>query len=140
MGWLRKLMGFLFLPGGGQSKQQPGAVVDAVANAVDKAVYTEQEKAQDAEQDLQSARNFIVAPSHSTLWDAFIDGWHRAIRPAFATWAFCVVAGWVRVPAEAWALIPALAWNIILTVIGFYFGGRMLTKDILPAVMAMFRK
>lgn len=139
MKWLTRVLGFLFLPGGGRNKVQQGSVVEAVAEAADSMVYTKQEQATDDAQDVASARAFVVAPSHGTLWDAMIDGWNRSIRPAFATWVFGLLTGLWSVPAEKWRAIPAEAWAIITTVLIFFFGGRALMKDVFPGIAAMVR-
>lgn len=131
MGSLLKWLGVLFL--GPDDRKQVGAV-EAVASAVDKATYTEQEKAKDDTDDTASARQFIPAPSHGSWLDVLVDGWHRLIRPAFATWALFIVAGWIQPPRHLETL-PAVAGTLVLTIIGFYFGGRLLVKDAPATVM-----
>ena len=134
MGWLASLVGWLFTP---SASGKSGA--DTVAGVVDKAVYTDQEKAEDSTADLASARAFTPAPSHNTWFDAAIDGWHRAIRPAVASWAILQLFG-VLPPPTHLANIPEPVWAVIMLVLSFYFGGRVLLKDIPSAVAALRRK
>lgn len=88
-------------------------------------------KAGDASQD--SARKMVLI-SHDSWLDIIIDGWSRLPRPAFATWAFGVLVGWWQAPAHLSALHP-IALNILWTVVTFYFGARVIVKDIPAAVM-----
>lgn len=128
--WLGAL---LFGPNDGPAR----GAVESVANVVDKATYTEQEKSQDDASDVASARQFAPAPSHQTWLDVIVDGWHRLIRPAFATWAFFIVAGWVNAPRYL-ENMPAVAGSLVVTIVTFYFGGRAVLKD-LPAAIALLR-
>jgi hypothetical protein len=112
--------------------------IDTVANLADKAVYTKQEKAEDDAADLASARAFTPAPSHNTWFDALIDGWHRAIRPTVATWCILQLFGAIAPPKHL-ANIPPEIWSIIMLVLSFYFGGRVLLRD-LPAAIQSLRK
>lgn len=75
--------------------------------------------------------------SHDSWFDIFIDGWNRAQRPLYSTYAFLVLSG--SVDTTHFKSIDPIAWNIIWTIIGFWFGTRMIFKDI-PAAYAAFKK
>lgn len=125
MGWLKLLGGWLFGSSNGAGK---------VAEVIDEAVYTKQEQAVDDTKDLASARSYEPGGK----FDSFVDKWHRAIRPAIATWAILILFG-VLPPPDHWQAIPQPVWEMVLLVITFYFGGRTLVKD-LPAAIAAMRK
>lgn len=123
MNFFKAIGGFLF--GGGGNK---------VAEVVDEAVYTKQESAKDSSEDLASARAY----EPGNKFDSFVDKWHRAIRPAVATWAVGVLFGWIP-PPDHWKSIPQPVWEMVLLVVTFYFGGRAILKD-LPQAIRMMRK
>lgn len=74
--------------------------------------------------------------SHDSWFDIFIDGWNRAQRPAYSTYAFLVLTN--NVDTIHFNNIHPMAWNIIWTIIGFWFGTRMIFKDI-PAAFAAYK-
>ena len=89
-------------------------------------------KAGDNSQD--SARKMVLV-THDSWLDIIIDAWARLPRPAFATWAFGLLVGWWEQPVHINTLNPLLL-NIIWTVVTFYFGARVIVKDI-PAAVAL---
>jgi hypothetical protein len=92
----------------------------------------EQQQAGDASQD--SARAMIFA-SHASWFDIFIDGLNRSVRPFFTFWAIGMLMGWWDTTVH-WDKIPEMAWNIIWTIVTFWFGSRVIFKDIPLAVKA----
>lgn len=131
-GWLKKATGALF---GGSDK----GIVTEVSDAVDRWVPSAQTKHENSIEDLQagdasqdSARQ-MQFPSHDTWFDSLIDGVNRLPRPAITLWAFGVLVGWWDGPKPE--AIDPLTLNIIWTVVTFWFGSRVLFKDV-PAMWA----
>lgn len=113
-------------------------VVEEVSDVVDKwipsattkhSMSIEDLKAGDASQ--ESARAMQLA-SHGTWFDSLVDGINRLVRPLFTVWAFGVLVGWW--PAPKPDSFDPMTWNIIWTIVTFWFGSRMLFKD-LPALI-----
>lgn len=135
MSWFTSLAGTLF----GNSSNGKGVVQTAVdtyerfdPSAVKlHEMSLEDQTAGDASQD--SARKMIVAPSHDSWFDILIDGLNRSVRPGFTLWAFGTLVGWWDTTAH-WNEIPPMVWNIIWTIITFWFGSRILFKD-LPSLV-----
>lgn len=80
-----------------------------------------------------SARNMAM-PHHDSWFDIFIDGANRSVRPFFTYWAIGILAGWWSGPSID--SIDPFTLNVIWTIIGFWFGGRMLYKDLPAAIMS----
>lgn len=121
MSWWTTLFGWL----GGSS-----TTAAKVTDIVDEAVHTTQEKAEDATADLAAARAYTPGEK----WDTLVDKWHRAIRPAVATWAVAILFGAIT-PPDHWGSIPAEVWAVILMVITFYFGGRGFLQDLRTRIL-----
>lgn len=139
MSWFTKALGAvgsLFGAGGGKT-------VEKTVDIVDKAFYTDQEKATDRasiidvdQKDLASARA-MQGTSWGTKFDIVIDGWSRVIRPAFTTWLFGGFAGWWNFP-QSDSISPEWV-NVGYIVLTFWFGGRAILKDLPEAIKAMRR-
>lgn len=132
-GWVTKAATALF----GKSSDGKG-IVSEVSDAVDRWHPSAQTKFENSleenrlsEQSQDSARKMVFT-SHESKFDILIDGLNRLPRPMFAFWAFGVLVGWW--PAPDFQLIDPLTLKLILSVFGFYFGMRGLTKDIMPAL------
>jgi len=76
----------------------------------------------------------FLAPEKTGWFNQFVDGYNRLIRPfcttgiiALIIWA-CVDPIEFSLTIQALALIPELMWYIIMTIIAFWFGGRILEK------------
>lgn len=93
------------------------------------------EKTDDASQSAARQMQFV---SHDSWFDIIIDGWVRLIRPMFATWGFMVLTGIID-PPPVGTLDPFVV-KIIWTIIGFYFGVRTISKDMIPAINKLFKK
>jgi len=135
MNWFTKIIGGLF---GSNDK----GIVTEVSDTVDKWIPSEtskhnmsieDQKAGDESQD--SARKMEL-PTHNTWFDSLIDGINRLPRPVMTTWAFGILVGWW--PAPVVGAIDPMTWNIIWTIVTFWFGSRMLFKDI-PAAFRLIR-
>lgn len=94
----------------------------------------EQLKAGDESQ--ESARAMELK-YHDSWFDIFIDGLNRSVRPFLTFWAIGMLMGWWDT-SRHWAEIPEMAWNIIWTIVTFWFGARVLFKD-LPGAIRSWR-
>lgn len=128
-GWLGKAAGLLF---GGSSK---GGLVDSISDTVDKwnpsattlhKMSIEDQQAGDSSQ--ESARSLKLRGG-STWFDSLIDGLNRLVRPVLTFWVFGILTGMLGIPAHLLD-IPPMLWNIIWTIITFWFGSRMVFKDV----------
>lgn len=111
-----------------------GKTVEKGLELADEAFHTDQEKAGTDQKDTADARA-NTGPSHGTWLDVLVDGWNRLPRPAFATWAYGELVGWWNVGIEK---ITPEKMQLIILIITFYFGGRVILKDI-PSVIKALR-
>lgn len=72
----------------------------------------------------------------TTWWDSFIDGLNRLPRP-FMTFGVIGLFVWAVVDPPAFgtamlelAKVPEMLWWILLTIVAFWFGGKVFTKDV----------
>lgn len=83
----------------------------------------------------QFAAEFAQRPP-KTWWDSFVDGLNRLPRPliTFGVVGLFVWAGWDPITftetMEALGFVPDELWIILLTIITFWFGGRLLAQDL----------
>jgi len=148
MNWLKAALGFAtggvstLVTGLFGSSENGKGLVGEVSGVVDQWLPSDATKhkqnienmtAGDASQ--ASARLMQAAPSHDSWLDIFIDAANRSVRPFFTYWAIGVLCGWWNPQTEG---IDPFVLNVIWTIVGFWFGGRMLFKD-LPKAMTMYR-
>jgi hypothetical protein len=76
----------------------------------------------------------LLAPERIGYWAAFVDGLNRLVRPSFTfgivalfVWAALDAVGFT-VTMTALAAVPDMLWYIFLTIIAFWFGGRIIEK------------
>ena len=119
---------FSWLVGGSAS-----GVIHAAGEAADKLTTSDEERmtAQGAEN--ASARAFAAPASHGTLFDVLVDGLNRLPRPVVTGYIFGGIAGWWELPdlsqfSPEWLYAGG-------TVLGFWFGGRLLSRDLPAAVL-----
>lgn len=125
-------------------------IVDSVSDTVDKwkpspvtqhGMAVEASKQSVAEQNAgdesQNSARAMALPTHGTWFDSLVDGLNRMTRPAITYWIVGGLAGFWRLPSLG--SVDPIMMNIVWTVITFWFGSRMLFKD-LPAAYAMARK
>lgn len=74
-----------------------------------------------------SARSMIM-PQGSGLFNNIVDGVNRLIRPVISFWVIGILTGIISPPLLQ-NLNPIIL-NIVWTVITFWFGSRMLFKDL----------
>ena len=87
-------------------------------------------KAGDASQDSARGMEFV---NHASWLDILIDAGNRSVRPLFSLWAFGILSGWWTGPNTA--EIDPMVMNIIWTIVTFWFGARVLFKDLPNAIM-----
>lgn len=138
MGWFMGALTTLF----GSSSNGKG-VVGQVSDAVDRWIPSdatlheqsiEDQQAGDASQ--ESAREMVI-PHHDSWFDILVDGLSRLVRPVITYWIIGGLFGWWKmdIPGD----VHPVMWNIIWTVITFWFGSRMLFKDV-PAIFKMYKQ
>lgn len=119
-------------------------IIEEVSDVADKWVPSETTKHKMSIEDLQagdesqdSARKMELA-THNSWFDIAVDGMNRLPRPLITGWVVAMLFGWVDEPAHLQGKSP-MTLNIIWTVITFWFGSRVLFKDI-PSVIKALRK
>lgn len=116
-------------------------IVEEVSDVVDKwspSPVTEHKMAienQTAGDESQADARAMVLPrtdsniSFVSIFNALVDGVNRLVRPVFTYWSFSLLVGWTE-PPISWNLWPPMLWNIVWTIVTFWFGSRLLFKDI----------
>lgn len=89
----------------------------------------------DVTADRASARSFAAPGVAVTRWDRLVDNANRAVRPVVSGYVFGGLAG-------AWPLADLSAidprWLAVgATILGFWFGGRLLARDIPAGIVAV---
>jgi len=79
----------------------------------------------------ESARAMVI-PHHDSWFDIFIDGMNRSVRPFITFWVMGVLFGWWVAPDTG--TIDPVILNIMWTVITFWFGSRVIFKDVPNAI------
>ena len=76
----------------------------------------------------------FLAPEKHGWFNQLVDGANRLVRPLFTygivalfVWA-CVDPVEFTMTVQALGVVPELLWYIMMTIIGFWFGGRLLEK------------
>jgi hypothetical protein len=122
MKWLVNLLGGGLL----------GGVRDIVSTVAGDQAARDQQTATDMSDVRQQFAAEFAAPERQGWWNSLVDGLNRLVRPAF-TFGLAGLFVWCVVdPIEfaeamtALQLVPEMMWWIALTIIAFWFGGRML--------------
>ncbi|MCK5132047.1 MAG: hypothetical protein KAR40_07855 [Candidatus Sabulitectum sp.] len=91
---------------------------------------------QQAGDDSQKSARAMILVSHDSWLDIAVDALNRMVRPAFTVWAFGLLLGWWAPPDHlaTMAATNPVVLNILWTIVTFWFGSRMLVKDIPAAV------
>lgn len=133
-GWLGKLGGMLF------GSSDKGLVSD-VSDAVDRWSPSETSRHKMALEDMkagdssqESAREMKLRGG-STWFDSLVDGLNRLVRPVMTFWVFGILTGMLGIPTHLYN-IPPMLWNIVWTIVTFWFGSRLVFKD----VPSLFKK
>lgn len=128
-----KVAGFLFgIPSGGGSSP-----VQTAVSAVNKFVYTDEEKAQADSADVKDARSFAAPGKPLGFIGQVVDGANHAIRPWVTIELVRGLLGYRELPDIS--QIDPQFMTMIYIVLTFWFGGRTLLKD-LPMAIAAIRQ
>lgn len=109
-----------------------GDTVKAVAQVADEAYFSGEEKAGADRAETNDARAF-AGTSHNTWFDALVDGINRLIRPGITIWLVLGISGRITLPDPG--RVDPFWLQAFLIVLTFWFGGRVLLKD-LPIAIA----
>lgn len=105
-----------------------GTVIKDIGEAIDNNVTTDEERGKIDFDDASSARlndKPIYSPG---VINQLVDAFNRLLRPGVTVWLIGGFSGWWSLPDES--KISPLWFTIFLTVITFWFGGRMLVQDL----------
>ena len=138
MSWLSKAFGAVF-GSSSNGKSVAETAVDTYERFNPSAVKQHEMsiddlKAGDSSQ--EDARKMVLR-GHDSWFDIFIDGINRSVRPFMTVWAIGMLMNWWDT-TEHWNNIHPMAWNIIWTIVTFWFGSRVIFKDI-PAAFAAYK-
>lgn len=138
MGWFTGILTTLF----GSSSNGRG-VIEQASDAVDRWVPSAQTQHENSIEDLKAGDESqanaygLQLQSHDSWFDILVDGLNRLVRPFITYWVVGVLIGWW--PAPATGTIDPVILNIIWTVITFWFGSRVIFKDI-PGLYALIKR
>ncbi len=116
-------------------------VVGEISDAVDRWLPSDATKQkqsienQKAGDDSQKNAYSLVLPSHDSWFDIFVDGLNRLPRPLLTLWLIGVLYNWW--PTPNLELVHPIILNIMWTIITFWFGSRIVMKDV-PAAIAVY--
>ncbi len=110
-----------------------GAVGDVAKARIEAGVRGLEADARDRE----SARQFAAPGTHGTWLDVLVDNANRLPRPVITFYIFGGVVGWW--PLADLSKVDPLWLQAGGAVLVFWFGGRLLTKDLPAAVLAVLR-
>lgn len=118
------------------SSKNGRSVVDVIERFIPSAASIAENEQKDKEANAKSQDNArsLKFTSHESWLDIIIDAWNRSIRPMITTGLIGIWFGWWEAPA----LDDLNPFYIQMTMIvfTFWFGGRFVTKDIMPAIQA----
>jgi hypothetical protein len=76
----------------------------------------------------------MTSPERTSPFGQFVDGVNRLVRPSFTYGTVALFVWAAKDPVEftasmvALAAVPEMLWWILLTIVSFWFGGRLLEK------------
>jgi len=116
------------------SSKNGRSVVDVVERFIPSAASIEEDEQKDkaANAESQADARKMQFKTHESWLDIIIDAWNRAIRPMITTGLIGIWFGWWQAP-DLTGLNPFYI-QMTMIVFTFWFGGRFVTKDIMPAV------
>lgn len=124
---IRRLFGWLL--GSGSAAD----TVRAAGDVADKLHTSDEERAAAQLAENVSARGFAAPGAHGTMLDVVIDGLNRLPRPVVTGYVLGGIAGGWSLPDltkidPLWVMAGG-------TIMGFWFGGRLITRDMPSAVL-----
>lgn len=131
-------MGILSLLGGAGVARIAGQALGGIPTLIKAffgSKYDRERWGHEEQMAVQGAFAAEFAPRENrTWWDSFVDGLNRLPRPIMTFGTIALFAWAVMDPAEfigsmvALSAVPGMLWTIFLTIIGFWFGGRIIDK------------
>lgn len=113
-------------------------IVDQVSDTVDKWHPSETTKHEWSIQDQtagdasQASARKMVLPTHESWFDILVDALNRLPRPVITFWVIGGLTGlWQLQPLQG---VDPVTMNIVWTVVTFWFGSRVVFKDIPTAI------
>lgn len=103
-----------------------GKTVEKAVDMADDAIFTQQEKAKED-----------VKFTTETLANSSVDFFNRLIRPGITLYYLGGFSGWWKLPEVS--QIDPVHFQIFIIIITFWFGGRVLLKDLPSAIGAILR-
>ena len=83
---------------------------------------------------LQGYQAEFLAPEKHNWFNVLVDGANRLVRPMY-TYGMIAMFAWAGIDpvsfvlfAQGLAVVPEMMWAILLTITGFWFGGRLFEK------------
>lgn len=134
------LLGFLFkiVPTLFGSSSNGKGIVNSIADVIDRFVPSAKTRQENNESDKkataesQDDARAMKFKSHDSWFDIFVDGVNRLIRPVITIGVISIIFGWVEQP-DLDNIHPVIL-EVTLIVISFWFGGRFVVKDLMPAI------
>jgi hypothetical protein len=117
-------------------------VVEQVSDVVDKwspsktTIHKQSVEDVKAGDDSQKSAREMQIPTHESWFDKLVDGLSRLVRPLVTYW---ILGGLIGIYELRSPSTDPMMMNIVWTVITFWFGARMIFKDI-PSAIKAFRK
>lgn len=111
-----------------------GSIAQTVGDVAKASIEAGTDKVQADIEDVTSARSFAAPGSGGSGFDRLVDGFNRLIRPAVSAYVLPGLAGAWKLPDLAKADTTWLAVGLII--LTFWFGGRMLVKDLPMGIAA----
>ena len=116
-----------------------GGIISGVSHLWGSIFGSKETTEKDTSKEKTMAQQIAVADAmgsarRTDFFSAFVDGINRLVRPTFSygVIAYFVWAVWdpigFSVSMQALALVPDFMYGIFLTIVGFWFGGRILEK------------
>lgn len=114
-----------------------GGVVQTVGDVAKASIEAGTDQAQANVDDVVSARAFAAPGSGGSGFDDLVNGCNRMIRPVVTVYVLGGLAGAWKLPDLSKA--DPLWLAIALVIVTFWFGGRMLVKDLPLGIAAAVR-
>ncbi len=120
-----------------QAVAQVGKVADVAGKVAGEQIEAGARGVEAQQRENASARSFAAPGTHDTPLDVIVDAMNRLPRPVITFYVFGGIVGWWKLP-ELSSIDPlwTQAGGIILT---FWFGGRLIMKDLPAAVLSVLR-
>lgn len=120
-----------------------GGIIDSVGGVIRSIFGDKQERERYSHEQQISVQDSyaaeFLAPEKKHWFNMFVDGANRLVRPLF-TYGIVLMFWWAATNPQEFAvyiktlqIVPESMWTIMWTIIGFWFGGRILENRSLPS-------